>query len=324
MKRRIIIAFLFFAFFTALIWLFLPAGPSYQGKPLRYWLAFYTLYVPGSSPEHQDQVDEAVREIGTNGIPTLLEMLQEKDPPPSKVRWRAILWILRIIPQPQPASRHHLQAARAFQVLGADASNAVPALVQIYHRKISPSSQQQTLEALRGIGPSALATAAPVLLDGLTNSSTSTAGFAISEMHGQSEVFVPALINALKDPNDFVRSSAARTLAKYGPAAKPAVPALIPLLNDPDWNVHRFAADALKKIDPEAAVPALINALKDSNVYVRSDAAWGLAAYGPAAKTAVPVLVDLYKNDPDPAVRADVAYVLKKIDSVAAAEAGVK
>ena len=326
MKRRVAITLLSIAALGVVVWIFLSAResePVYQGKPLRYWL---TLYTHGYSPSNPgDQADRAVREIGTNAIPTLLEMLQEKDSP-LKLKWRALLEKQDFIQPPQRASSRNYQAGMAFRTLGAIGSNAVPALAQIYRRKISFDSQDGALMALGGNGPAALPVAAPVLLDAVTNSDNALrlrAVTTIGEVHGQPEVFVPALIHALKDSNGVVMIYAVRALIAYGPDAKPAVPAVAAFLNDPGSSVHREAANALKAIDPVAAMPAFIGALKNSNRDVRLNAVQALARYGPDGKAAVPALVGLL-NDPDPFVRREAAFALKTIDLEAAAKEGVK
>jgi hypothetical protein len=50
--------------------------PSYQGKPLSAWLADFD-FDSARSPE---QAKQAVRTIGTNSLPMLRRMLQDKDP----------------------------------------------------------------------------------------------------------------------------------------------------------------------------------------------------------------------------------------------------
>ena len=324
--RRAWLAILFLAALATLIWVFLSAQsePVYQGKPLRKWLALYTPSELVLAPD-DPVANEALRHIGTNAIPTLLEMLQEKDSP-LKTKWMALLQKQHFIQPPLPAWVQNNQAVWGFQALGATASNAVPTLLRVYRRKISVSSQQQTLEALGAIGPPALPAGTPVLLDGLTNSILdlrANAASAIGQIHGQPEVFVPALINALKDSDYVVRLIAAEALAAYGPDSKPAIPGLVALMNDPNPYVCLAATNALKTIDPVAGMPALINALKDSDAYVRINAARTLARYGPAAKSAAPALVALL-NDPISFVRREATNVLKSIDPVAAANAGIK
>ena len=258
MKRRILIAFLFVAFLAALIWFFLPAResePVYEGRPLREWLAVY--FGPGPDTSTA-QADDAIRHLGTNAIPILLEMLQETNSP-LKLKWIALMGKQHLFKPPQEARVRNAEAARAFQALGPDASNAVPGLVRIYREDHSPESQIYILMALGSIAPAVLPAATPVLLDGLTNSDvrlSRTAAMAIGGAHGQPDVFVPALINGLKGPLQS-RGIAAWSLGEYGPQAKSAVPALVDLSkNDPALSVRTQAANALKKIDPEAAAKA--------------------------------------------------------------------
>lgn len=59
---------------------------------------------------------------------------------------------------------------------------------------------------------------------------------------------VPALIDALKDPDEIVRQKAAQALENIGPAAAEALPALTDALEDPDEIVRRCAAVLLKRL----------------------------------------------------------------------------
>jgi len=52
--------------------------PVYQGKPLSSWLI---ASATTGSPEAQEQANAAVRQVGTNALPTLLRMLRAKDSP---------------------------------------------------------------------------------------------------------------------------------------------------------------------------------------------------------------------------------------------------
>lgn len=79
---------------------------------------------------------------------------------------------------------------------------------------------------------------------------------ALATRRGEAEVIVPALAEALKDPEGFVRRDAAAALGGYGTEARQALPALRALLKDRKKDVRRAAARALKEIDPLAAAKA--------------------------------------------------------------------
>jgi HEAT repeat protein len=76
---------------------------------------------------------------------------------------------------------------------------------------------------------------------------------ALGDRGAEAPLVAPALAEALKDENAFVRRDAAAALGKIGPEAKPAVPALLAAHKDKERNVRKAAAEALKKIDPQAA-----------------------------------------------------------------------
>ena len=75
---------------------------------------------------------------------------------------------------------------------------------------------------------------------------------------------IPALVDALQNPDPLLRRHAAQALARIGPEARDAVPDLIVALQDRDEEVRKNVARALGQIGPaaEAAVPALLEELK--------------------------------------------------------------
>ena len=79
---------------------------------------------------------------------------------------------------------------------------------------------------------------------------------ALGETGAEAPAVVPALTEALKDENAFVRRDAAVALGKIGPNARPAVPALLAARKEKERSVRKAAEEALKKIDPQAAARA--------------------------------------------------------------------
>lgn len=74
-KRRTLIAIGIIAF-TALAWLFMrPSQPTYDGETLTHWIA-----VLGSSDTDEEaHAFAAIQAIGTNGLPTILRLLESGD-----------------------------------------------------------------------------------------------------------------------------------------------------------------------------------------------------------------------------------------------------
>src|SRR5262249_14427422 len=120
-----------------------------------------------------------------------------------------------------------------------------------------------------------------------------------------------------------------RVLNAMGPEAqRTAIPIFVRVAGSSDAAERDVATWALFSVDAEHAnqrlvVPALVNALADTNFVIRLLAATCLGDFGANAQPAVPVLVRLL-NDPTSRVRPDATNALRKIDPEAAARAGVK
>jgi hypothetical protein len=247
--------------------------PVYRGKGLRLWLREYRSGLNTGVEERvqaRDMAEGAVRQIGTNAIPTLLKMLSKKNSSlVSKLidLWnRHLLWnryLPRWVRSPHwyknQAAYLNEDAELGFEILGADAQQAVPALIIIYEQNISPRSQGATSRALNAIGSAAQKMAIPSFLRGVESSNAPVREVAVLALYGvdvEPRQVVPALVKALSDTNWFTRLVAIKGLRHCGTNSLTAIPALLPMLSDPDARVRRTAADALKAIDPEAAAKA--------------------------------------------------------------------
>ena len=132
--RAAAIAAVVFATLGVLLWILLRPGerePVYQGKTLTYWLSDFW---PGRnvSREKLEQDRLAVRQIGTNATPTLLQWISTKDGP---LKQKVVTWIYY---QPWVPFRlesdvdKNMLAASGFNILGkSQAGAAVPALIEI-------------------------------------------------------------------------------------------------------------------------------------------------------------------------------------------------
>ncbi len=200
---------------------------------------------------------------------------------------------------------------RAADTLAKIGERAVHPLAEALNDE-DPIVDSLAAQALGKIGPNAKA-AVPALLEGLYDEDKDPiVGSCAAEALGKiGPHAVPALVEALNNEHEDVRSLAAKALGKIGPDAKATVPALLEALNDEDEDVRSLAAEALGKIGPDA-VPALVEALNNEHEDVRRHAARALGEIGPDAKAAVPVLLEVL-NDEDEDVCECAAEALGKI-----------
>jgi WD40 repeat protein len=117
-------------------------------------------------------------------------------------------------------------------------------------------------------------------------------------------------------------SDVASILYRVGPNATAAFPALMSALGDADLGARRKLTEKFwsNKMDQQVLVSALAEALRHEHAVIRAGAADALAQLGPAAKAAVPLLLELTK-DKSKVAREAAAAALEKIDPEAAKKA---
>jgi HEAT repeat protein len=150
---------------------------------------------------------------------------------------------------------------------------------------------------------------------------------ALSGFGGKAASAVPALVElALRDATPKVRSSAAEALGKIGPPAD-VFDRLGAALKDEDEQVRLSVALALwgkgKASLRADLVTVATAALKSQSASIRKRAAVVLGEFGAEAREAVPALVEALRES-DATVRQAAAAALRRVDPAAAARAGAK
>jgi HEAT repeat protein len=260
-----------------------------------------------------------------------------------------------------PAADARRRGAVGLAALGPRAASARPALERALD-DAEPTVRGQAARALWLVGRDGSARDAEPRIAALLDASRGSASWPMPDadlveaLAAAAREDAPALEAALADADPGVRWHAAAAFVRLGPRGAAAVPALLEAMRDPEWNVRNAAgraleeavrpehaerltaglvppdvetryhvARALARLGPAAAraVPVLRDTLADADAEVRMEAVWALAAIGPAAANALPDLLRAL-GDADPQVRAGAAWALAHVgagrDAAAALE----
>ncbi len=270
--------------------------PVYKDQPLSEWLLVMESQHWAHHheiPAGMEQPENAIRQMGTNAIPVLLDILGATD----GNKW----WVLEKLKSRNFRKTYNDPAANldiltkvavdGFGILGTNAASAVPQMTKLLHKYDSCSVAAQ---ALALVGPKGIA----ALTNGLSDANGGIRGGIIwvigEKAPMDSNTVARLMIGCLKDP--YNRGEAARYLGGKDPAL--AIPALLPLLDE------------------------------DTNFDVIVGASRALSSYGAAAEIAVPKLLSIFTNhvveqDRNSAINWSVELMraLKGIDTDAAAKA---
>jgi len=231
--------------------------PSYGGRSLSQWVGFLA---PATRPSALEEAGEAIRHIGTNGLPYLLKWIQHEPRPWKRALNRVTGGLLGKydLLEHKDETRAE-QTVLAFRVLGPPARGAIPQLIRLMSDSNRSWSALRATFAIGSMGTNARP-ALPALITLLTNTNDGAAGFAmlaLGNLKLEPQLAVPALTNCLLSWNYAIRSSAAQALGQFGRDARSAVPALVRALGDPYRDNQRCASNALWAIDPRALEQAL-------------------------------------------------------------------
>jgi len=228
--------------------------PTYLGKPYSFWLKSHSESFHSGDFEQRNQAAAAIRKIGTNGIPILLQMISTTDSP-WKEKANCLLSHQSLISFrfSRPFARSDRgNAFSGLMLLGKDAAPAVPALIQLLSDR-DFGIRWDSVEALAVISVES-DEALPPLIKCITGTDSDLRWLAaefVGNRHRRPDLAVPALVDNLQSPHpDFEAMDA---LAKFGNAARSAEPVLTTFLNHPHRAFRQSATNALKKIDPQRA-----------------------------------------------------------------------
>ena len=271
------------------IFFLLPGEPVYHGKRLNAWVA--DLH-PSVGEARQQEAELALRAIGTNAVPYLLELLRHREP-----RLRREL-------------REFSQRTKTFLRMHADYELPWVAVVE---------RDLQLSAAFAALGPSARP-ALPALTNLLLRPETTSVSASALARFG-SDAFGP-LTRALESSHAEVRAAAAGALGSLPGDLAAIIPALQKAFADSDKSVRINAVISFGQIaetKPEAVLDDLIRGLRDSSPSVKIFAADFLARLGKRARPAVPELVNMAEGL-DRLASGKALSVLKQIDPETAAK----
>jgi HEAT repeat protein len=219
----------------------------------------------------------------------------------------AIPTLLRICCDTNENSRVQGQAWSALPKMGEKGAVLVPDYLR-WLKGNDPELQETGASFLGSVGPKARV-AIPELLKAAVGTNAGlarTAALALWSIDRQTNVALRIHTKDLQSTNSSTRQLAAVYLGKMGAAAAEAAPQIEPLLRDPDDQVRDRAENALGEIAPdllvssqhrmnqdsEAQIARLIQIMREGEYPQRYRAVEAIGVFGPAAKAAVPALVE--------------------------------
>ena len=300
MKRLRIIGLVLLAVCAAaLAWVVRPGErePSYRGRTLSEWVSLYALH------PNDREAGEAIRQIGTNALPSLLKWIEYEEP-----GWRARLkdWlddlhcgvrdnlVLHRLVEGAAGARAG-SAVMGFEALGDKAWPAVAGLTRIMYNAKSTCVWHNARYALDNMPGDTVLLLARGLTDKSADTRASVAAYLSScfvefpkESFLDPAPAVPLLVRAMNDPNPRVVAAAAISLGRLAVRADLSVPALTNKLSSPTDEIRIAAACALAGFQGQAhaAVPSLVRALSDVSAAVRVAVTNALDAVAPELLTA--------------------------------------
>lgn len=230
-----------------------------------------------------------------------------------------------------------IAAAKALAAIDPDGEAVVSALIKL----LVDRESSVRAAAATALGECDSTTSLRQVLSIALTDASSTVRLAVAKSlmrhNDGAESVVPALLELLASADTEAALSAIRLLGEMGADAEDAIPALVEAMGLRSgvsagfggYSISQSVPWTLAKIGP-SAVPSLIDALEHQDPQIRGHAAEALGKLGPAAKAAVPALLERLTDDGeregmsgcfgyDRQVREDVIEALGAIGSDARA-----
>jgi hypothetical protein len=276
-----------------------PREPRYEGRLLGAWVADLS----SNNYETQRLARVALLDIGPAAVPFLTNSLAQRNSVGVRIFRRNILprgvvnWTRHFIRWQTPITESG-NAARALQILGAQGTNAIPALVPALG---DPSYQiaQAAAIALISMGSNAI----PALNERLLKAGGNELSILlqiIPTLGTNGGPLAPAVARLVESGDVGVAANASLALGRMG---ETAIPSAVPLLASTNPTVRLRALSILAQIGPPAscATNAIISIAKSDDNRLRLEAMRALGATLPPRQIGEPLWVAGLK-DPDPRV----------------------
>lgn len=264
--------------------------PSCNGRRLSEWMEIYEEAQSANTPACREAI-EAVHQMRDKALPYAVGLIGYRKPAWHHTVEQVMefkLDVRRWCPTWVWLPFYHNPPDRGLiciEMLGAEASPAVPQLLQIIKDGQSPMNSDRAMYALSYVGMEALPPLIAMIKDP-DSPHRRRAVYAIRDMKRQPDVgpsVLPVMIGFVDDSDCEVASAAVMALGEFTTEADSAVPVLASALQNTNYYVRRCAAESLEKFGEiaRAAAPSLLNALQDPDESVRDAATNALIQIAP-------------------------------------------
>jgi HEAT repeat protein len=242
-------------------WMVYLAEPVYRGKRLSAWAEQYRTNKWTANQAAARDAEVAIRQIGSDAIPFLLEQLRTEE---SRAKKK-----LRELLSPKWHNALHLKdtsgdtrrtGAYGLVALSTNAPpTVVPQLIEIAIHHPEEDGRYIAVFSLSRLGPRA-EPAIPFFIQCLTNTCAiirEEGAVGLGMVRRQPEIAIPVLMKYLESarasPHSFEPRAAIVSLGNFGTNAKPAVPLLLSFLNHEKVDLREAVTNNLPRIDADAA-----------------------------------------------------------------------